>query len=68
MEDRDPHMDQYEDRKTYEITDVVYSKCYIRSTCEMLSKRMENIVKINYKRYKQERQRISPAAIHILNE
>ena len=34
-------MNRYENGKIYKITDVGYNKCYIGSTCESLSKRME---------------------------
>ena len=34
-------MNRYENGKIYKITDIGYNKCYIGSTCEKLSKRME---------------------------
>ena len=34
-------VNRYENGKIYKITDVGYNKCYIGSTCESLSKRME---------------------------
>ena len=43
-------MNRYENGKIYKITDVGYNKCYIGSTCENLSKRMERHRK-QYKEY-----------------
>ena len=43
-------MNRYENGKIYQIVDVAYNKCYIGSTCESLSKRM-NRHKHNYKQY-----------------
>ena len=43
-------MNRYEKGKNYKITDVGYNKCYIGSTCESLSKRMEKHRK-QYKEY-----------------
>ena len=34
-------MNRYEKGKNYQIVDVGFNKCYIGSTCESLSKRME---------------------------
>ena len=34
-------MNRYENGKIYQIIDCGYNKCYIGSTCESLSKRME---------------------------
>ena len=34
-------MNRYENGKIYKIVDIGYNKCYIGSTCESLSKRME---------------------------
>ena len=34
-------MNRYENGKIYKVVDVGFNKCYIGSTCEMLSKRME---------------------------
>ena len=43
-------MNRYENGKIYKIVDVGYNKCYIGSTCESLSKRMERHRK-QYKEY-----------------
>ena len=43
-------LNRYENGKIYKITDVGYNKCYIGSTCESLSKRMERHRK-QYKEY-----------------
>ena len=43
-------MNRYENGKIYKLVDVGYNKCYIGSTCESLSKRMERHRK-QYKEY-----------------
>ena len=43
-------MNRYEKGKIYKIVDVGYTKCYIGSTCESLSKRMGRH-RQNYRRY-----------------
>ena len=43
-------MNRYENGKIYKIVDVGYNKCYIGSTCEKLSKRMDRHRNC-YKRY-----------------
>ena len=52
-------MNRYEKGKIYKIVDAGYNKCYIGSTCEMLSKRMERHRK-DYRRFKrQQRNHVS---------
>ena len=60
-------MNRYENGKIYKITDVGYNKCYIGSTCESLSKRMERHRK-RYKEYIKGRIEKKTTAIDILNE
>ena len=44
-------MNRYENGKIYKIIDIGYNKCYIGSTCEKLSKRMERH-REGYSRYR----------------
>ena len=60
-------MNRYENGKIYKITDVGYNKCYIGSTCESLSKRMERHRK-QYKEYIKGRMKKKTTAIDIFNE
>ena len=60
-------MNRYENGKIYKITDVGYNKCYIGSTCESLSKRMEKHRK-QYKEYIKGRMKKKTTAIDIFNE
>ena len=60
-------MNRYENGKNYKITDVGYNKCYIGSTCESLSKRMERH-RTQYKEYIKGRMKKKTTAIDIFNE
>ena len=44
------NLNKYQNGKIYQIVDVGYTKCYVGSTCESLSKRMSKH-RENYKRY-----------------
>ena len=60
-------MNRYEKGKIYQIVDVGFNKCYIGSTCESLSKRMERHRK-DYKEYCQKKQRTYPSSILLFDE
>ena len=60
-------MNRYENGKIYKITDVGYNKCYIGSTCESLSKRMERHRK-NYREHTKGQTRKKTTAVDIFNE
>jgi len=60
-------MNRYENGKIYKIVDVGYNKCYIGSTCESLSKRMERHRK-QYKEYSKGKTRKKTTAVDIFNE
>ena len=57
-------VNRYENGNIYKITDVGYNKCYIGSTCESLSKRMERNRK-QYKEYIKGRMKKKTTAIDI---
>eukprot|EP00438_Fugacium_kawagutii_P014876 Skav225065 [mRNA] locus=scaffold2293:78966:79457:+ [translate_table: standard] len=44
-------MNRYENGKIYKVVDIGYNKCYIGSTCESLSKRMQRH-RDNYSKYR----------------
>ena len=60
-------MNRYENGKIYKITDAGYNKCYIGSTCESLSKRMERHRK-HYREYNAGKTRKKTTALDIFNE
>ena len=60
-------LNRYENGKIYKITDVGYNKCYIGSTCESSSKRMERH-RTQYKEYIKGRMKKKTTAIDIFNE
>ena len=60
-------MNRYENGKIYQIVDAGFNKCYIGSTCEKLSKRMERHRK-DYKEYCDGKTRTYPSSISIFSE
>ena len=60
-------MNRYENSKIYKIVDVGYNKCYIGSTCESLSKRMERH-RTHYNHYVKGKMKKKTTAMDIFNE